>query len=681
MKKRVLTIGLALILLAAAIPASAAESVVLEASNGTSRRTFTTAGYDYELWSQDGIGVAKMTVTGDAEKGGTFDAEWDKTLNILFRAGKRFTTTRGMDLANPSQKGKTYKEHGNISIDFEASWSTNDGASYISMYGWGFYEDASIPKLSHDGKTEIKFTNQIEFYIIKDRKSYNPGRAAGTKKGEASIDGIVFEFYESDRIGEHSIQGSSTNFKQYWSIPKNTSDHSLNGIISVSKHFEEWEKAGMIMDGPIYEVTMKAESYTANKNSKGTASITKNILTIGEPEYIPEGIDIPDPNFYAAVLEVLDKPTGYVITAEDVDWITSLNVSKKDIKSLVGIEHFTALKYFSCDENQLTELDISKNTMLEWLQCKSNQLTTLDISNNTALEHLYCYDNKLTKLDLSHNTALEWLTVSYNQLTTLDISNNTALESFFCYGNKLTKLDVSNNTALTIIACGGNYLTELDVSNIIALDTLTCAENYFPSKDAIIGLDESKLNSLTFEPQKDTIETASPWAKPVINAAIGYGIVPVPLQTGYDQPATRAEFCALAVALIETLTGEEITARREFSDDKGDVNVQKIGGMEIVYGVSADKFEPGEGIKRQEAAMILDRIARKAFSETLPEGQITFTDLAGVPDDMINAIKRLRGVRPGIMTGISATSFDPSGSFTLEQSIQTMVKLYERFQP
>jgi len=37
----------------------------------------------------------------------------------------------------------------------------------------------------------------------------------------------------------------------------------------------------------------------------------------------------------------------------------------------------------------------------------------------------------------------------YNQLTSLDLSKNTALKILACARNKLTSLDVSKNTALT----------------------------------------------------------------------------------------------------------------------------------------------------------------------------------------------------------------------------------------
>jgi len=106
------------------------------------------------------------------------------------------------------------------------------------------------------------------------------------------------------------------------------------------------------------------------------------------------------------------------------------------------------ITHFMCFENELTHLDVSKNTALEMLVCADNLLTSLDVSKNTALEVLACSDNMLTSLDVSKNTALEALECSFNKITHLDVSKNTALENLSCWDNRLTSLDVSKNILL-----------------------------------------------------------------------------------------------------------------------------------------------------------------------------------------------------------------------------------------
>ena len=152
--------------------------------------------------------------------------------------------------------------------------------------------------------------------------------------------------------------------------------------------------------------------------------------------------------------------------------LTSLDVSRN-----------TALTYLDCDDNLLPSLDVSRNTALTELYCNDNQLTALDVSQNTALETLFCRINQLTSLDVSRNTALTYLSCAVNELTSLDVSANTELTDLACNSNELTSLDVSRNTTLTYLDCDGNLLTSLDVSRNTALTYLDCDDNLLPSLD------------------------------------------------------------------------------------------------------------------------------------------------------------------------------------------------------
>ena len=203
------------------------------------------------------------------------------------------------------------------------------------------------------------------------------------------------------------------------------------------------------------------------------------------------GIDktnFPDDNFWNYLLEQ-DYGKDGVLTEAEIRNITVMDVSEKEIKSLKGIEYFTALRTLNCSDNELTELDISRNTALDTLSCGFNELTALDVSKNTALRSLDCGFNELTALDISKNTALTYLRCGFNELTSLDISKNTALTSLSCDDNKLTTLDISKNTALTFLSCSGNSLTSLDLSKNTALNFLTCCGNQISGQnmDALIG--------------------------------------------------------------------------------------------------------------------------------------------------------------------------------------------------
>lgn len=255
--KKVLTTAFAM----AAISSSISWGQTVTCSNGTSQKMGSAGGYDYELWSQNGAGSATMKLNVSAENGGAFEVEWQGTINMLARTGKRWGSNSTVTVQNV----------GNITSEFDVEWSSSDNVKYVSVYGWGYYDQQDIPS---------GFSNEIEYYIVQDRGSYNP-TSGGKKWGSAVIDGISYDFYTTDRIQQPSLSGTST-FKQYWSIPSNTSQHRTKGTISISKHFSEWAKVGMKM-GKLYEVaSMKIESYTGNTGTaNGYAKVKKNLLKIG----------------------------------------------------------------------------------------------------------------------------------------------------------------------------------------------------------------------------------------------------------------------------------------------------------------------------------------------------------------------------------------------------------------
>ena len=185
----------------------------------------------------------------------------------------------------------------------------------------------------------------------------------------------------------------------------------------------------------------------------------------------------PDDHFIAYVELRCDKDGDGTLSQAELDGVTELYVAYANIKDLTGIEPFPYLEKLDCKNNNLTRLDVSKNTKLTKLYCEFNQLTSLDLSKNTALTELNCQVNQLTSLDLSKNTALTKLDCALNPLTSLDVSNNTALTYLDCNYNQLTSLDLSKNTALTKLGCHDNQLTSLDLSKNTALDTLDCSGN------------------------------------------------------------------------------------------------------------------------------------------------------------------------------------------------------------
>ena len=210
----------------------------------------------------------------------------------------------------------------------------------------------------------------------------------------------------------------------------------------------------------------------------------------------------PD-ELFRAELSWYDQDQDNVLSDAELSSVQLLHVTYKCISSLQGIEYFTSLKELRVSGNELTSLDLSKNTLLEVLECSSNRLSSLDLSKNTKLTRLYCGSNKLTALNLGNNTKLAQLYCNSNMLTALDLSKNTALDSIDCSSNKLTSLVLGKKPLLWNLTCSGNKLSSLDLGSMPKLDVLDCGSNKLTSLNlgslpSLISLDchSNSLSSL-----------------------------------------------------------------------------------------------------------------------------------------------------------------------------------------
>lgn len=187
----------------------------------------------------------------------------------------------------------------------------------------------------------------------------------------------------------------------------------------------------------------------------------------------------PDANFRTCFSgNWADKDENGILSESELVYIKSLRLENKGITDLSGIEYFTNLQELYCNDNDLTFLDVSKNTALRSLYCYNNQLASLDTSQNISLENLDCSSNELSELDISKNAALKSLRCYNCGLDNLDTYENTVLTSVYCLNNRITSLDMSNNAELLSLRCDNNEISFIDISNCPKLFRLDCNNNY-----------------------------------------------------------------------------------------------------------------------------------------------------------------------------------------------------------
>ena len=195
------------------------------------------------------------------------------------------------------------------------------------------------------------------------------------------------------------------------------------------------------------------------------------------------------------------EKTMYMLSANIVYHMHSYSESGPHIITIKGV-----VTQLLCTSNQLTSIDISKNTALESLSCGSNQLTSLDVNNNINLTYLSCRDNELIDLAINELPALRTFYCYNNQLTSLVMNELPALTTLNCYNNKLTSIDVSRYKALRELNCSINPLSSLDVTNNTVLSSLFCNYNLFSSLDISKNVQLKTLSCIANQLTGDNID-------------------------------------------------------------------------------------------------------------------------------------------------------------------------------
>ena len=328
----------------------------------------------------------------------------------------------------------------------------------------------------------------------------------------------------------------------------------------------------------ILQLKLTDEQKTKWESSWSTNSSNQNVVLYEENK-----ITIENAELSTALLSVLgaDKVTlnssGFAEMKEaDVLEVTSLDFGwgEYTITSLNGIEFFINLQWLSCNQSNLVECDLSKNTKLIHLFLWGNQIESLDLSNNKSISTLDLGGNlKMSSLNIDNCMSLNCLYVDESKLTSLSIPNKsilrtlgygytnlsfnlnefTSLTELRCYGHnyaalnlsatlkaqlqhlqcyycEIDALDLSEYPKLTFLSCYNNNLTTLDVSKTPNLEYLNCHTNNIENLDITplenlgttihVGRqrNELTLNLTMTENQKSTWDNY--WSKESLNENI-----------------------------------------------------------------------------------------------------------------------------------------------------------------
>lgn len=145
------------------------------------------------------------------------------------------------------------------------------------------------------------------------------------------------------------------------STEKDISENNVSGNDVVDSGAESEEKETQIVSDD-EELKTVSENVLSDLEGTGGVEITE--------------ANFPDEAFRNYLTAIYDSDSDGMF---DPSTISYLDINNKNVASLKGIELFTELTSLCCDFNQLSELDVSKNTKLKYLYCSDNPLETLNL--------------------------------------------------------------------------------------------------------------------------------------------------------------------------------------------------------------------------------------------------------------------------------------------------------------
>ncbi|MDP4179181.1 MAG: cell wall-binding repeat-containing protein [Bacillota bacterium] len=341
----------------------------------------------------------------------------------------------------------------------------------------------------------------------------NPIRLSGKNRYETNT--VVLKYFQKD-----------LNLSNVYLVTGNDFPDALASSVLASK-----------LKTPVLLADSNADPSTisfVNDNTKsiksitaigGTNVISDDLLKNASENFVNFVIPFSEMELQFAIDEVLNKKDYGPILKKEIDKITTLNLSEKNIDDLQGIQYFTNLQSLNLYSNyisnlshlsnlrNLKELNLENNYIFGDINALGNlkNLTKLNLSNdNYKITDLSALTNlkNLTELDLSVNKKTQNANCSYDiiikntditplsnltNLTKLNLNSNN-IKDITCLDNlkNLTELDLSDTTITDIAPLSKlTNLTKLDLSknNITDLTPLSTLTN-------LIHLDLSS-NSIT----------------------------------------------------------------------------------------------------------------------------------------------------------------------------------------
>ena len=183
------------------------------------------------------------------------------------------------------------------------------------------------------------------------------------------------------------------------------------------------------------------------------------------------------------------------------------------------------------------------------------------------------------------------------------------------------------------------------------------------------------LANITFNKSKP-----SKWAEKEVKRAYSLDVAPYRYKDTlvYTDNMTREKFCIILANMLKAKDKLPTEQNVKFSDTTRE-EVSLLGTAGIISGYEDGTFKPNNSITREEASMLLYKTAQymgyNDFYEDYKLSDYKYADDEEIGEWAKEAVYQMN--KAEIMTGMGDDMFSPKSNYTNEQSISTIMRLYD----
>jgi len=189
-------------------------------------------------------------------------------------------------------------------------------------------------------------------------------------------------------------------------------------------------------------------------------------------------VSFQDEQLEQAIKQILKKDGNAAVTQKDMESLTLLDLSRRGIKSIQGLQYASNVTYLDLSDNEIDDITpLMPLTKIRELDIADNQIASIE--------------------DLSDMTDLEMLIVNRNQISSIDVIKQLGrLHTFEANDNQILNITaLSMARELTWLQLNGNQIANIQpLSRLTKLKNLEIASNQFSDLSPLKPLSKSLMS-------------------------------------------------------------------------------------------------------------------------------------------------------------------------------------------